>query len=133
MTTPVLYDPKDVAELKDWGAIPTMIEGRSMTSGVLLHKGPNGENESGIWVCTPGYWRCEVTRDEFCWRTCRTLPCTIAAWCGSTSRTRRSPAGNRRRWSTTGSARRNGCGNWRGIVERTRTLDCRSTPSIVKS
>ncbi len=66
MTTPVLHDPKNVTELKDWGPIPTMIEGRSVTSGVLLHKGPNGENESGIWVCTPGYWRCEVTRDEFC-------------------------------------------------------------------
>ena len=48
MTTPVLYDPKAVAEVKDWGPIPTMIEGRSGTSGVLLHKGPNGENESGI-------------------------------------------------------------------------------------
>jgi uncharacterized cupin superfamily protein len=52
-TTPVLYDPKNVKELKDWGVIPTMIEGASHTSGVLLHKGPNGENETGIWVCTP--------------------------------------------------------------------------------
>jgi uncharacterized cupin superfamily protein len=37
-----------------------------MTSGVLLHKGSNGENETGIWVCTPGFWNCHVTRDEFC-------------------------------------------------------------------
>ena len=51
---------------EDWGVIPTMIEGRSHTSGVVLHKGPNGENETGIWICTPGYWRCDVTRDEFC-------------------------------------------------------------------
>ena len=66
MKTPVLHDPKSAADLKDWGPVPTMIKGRSMTSGLVLHKGPEGENESGIWVCTPGYWRCEVTRDEFC-------------------------------------------------------------------
>lgn len=42
MTTPVIHDPKLVSELKDWGPIPTMIEGVSHTSGVLLHKGPNG-------------------------------------------------------------------------------------------
>ena len=66
MTTPVIRKPKEVTDLKDWGAIPTMIEGVSHTSGVLLHKGPEGRSECGIWVCTPGTWRCEVTRDEFC-------------------------------------------------------------------
>jgi len=58
--------PLTVAPLKDWGDVPTMIEGLSRTSGVLLHKGPNGENECGVWQCTPGYWECRVTRDEFC-------------------------------------------------------------------
>ena len=48
---------------KDWGVIPTMIEGASQTSGLVLHKGPNGESETGIWICTPGYWNCHVTRD----------------------------------------------------------------------
>ncbi len=38
---------------KDWGMIPTMIEGESRTSGIVLHKGPNGESETGIWICTP--------------------------------------------------------------------------------
>ena len=52
--------------LADWGVVPTMIEGESRTSGLLLHKGPEGRSEAGLWVCTPGYWRCEVTRDEFC-------------------------------------------------------------------
>jgi uncharacterized cupin superfamily protein len=68
MATPKLHQPLKLtdAELKDWGPIPTMIEGESHTSGVLLHKGENGENESGIWQCTPGFWRCVVTRDEFC-------------------------------------------------------------------
>lgn len=49
--------------LKDWGTVPTMIEGESRTSGVILHK---GESEAGIWVCTPGHWHCHVTSDEFC-------------------------------------------------------------------
>ena len=52
--------------LADWGVIPTMIEGRSDTSGILLHKGPDGSPETGLWVCSPGYWECHVTRDEFC-------------------------------------------------------------------
>lgn len=64
--TPVLRDPVALTELKDWGPIPTMLEGQSHTSGVLLHRGDGGESECGVWVCTPGYWRCEVTRDEFC-------------------------------------------------------------------
>ncbi len=66
MKTPVLRNPCDITDLEDWGPVPTMIEGRSMTSGVFLHRGPNDESESGIWVCTPGYWNCHVTRDEFC-------------------------------------------------------------------
>jgi len=66
MTTPVLHRPLDETDLVDWGPIPTMIEGRSMTSGRLLHKGEAGISECGIWVCTPGKWECHVTRDEFC-------------------------------------------------------------------
>ena len=53
-------------DLTDWGPIASPLEGRSMTSGRLLHKDPDGSNECGIWVCTPGTWRCAVTRDEFC-------------------------------------------------------------------
>ena len=64
--TPVLQNPCGISELTDWGPVPTMIEGQSDTSGVLLHKGPVGESETGIWVCTPGYWHCHVTADEFC-------------------------------------------------------------------
>ncbi len=43
-----------------------MIEGHSRTSGLVLFKGPKGESESGIWICTPGTWHCHVTSDEFC-------------------------------------------------------------------
>ena len=55
-----------VGDVADWGVVQTMIEGESRTSGVVLHKGPNGESETGVWICTPGYWNCHVTADEFC-------------------------------------------------------------------
>jgi uncharacterized cupin superfamily protein len=66
LTAKHLVDPLSQPELVDWGVIPTMIEGKSHTSGKLLHKGPNGRSECGIWRCTPGKWQCHVTRDEFC-------------------------------------------------------------------
>jgi uncharacterized cupin superfamily protein len=64
--TPVLRDVLSAAPLKDWGAIATMIEGTSRTAGILLSREADGRAESGIWTCTPGLWRCEVTSDEFC-------------------------------------------------------------------
>lgn len=66
MTTPVLQDPLTAEPTEDYGIIPTMIEGESHTSGTILHIGPDGEAESGFWICTPGYWDCHVTSDEFC-------------------------------------------------------------------
>jgi uncharacterized protein len=74
------------AELKDWGPIAPLpvalgaapagggaaTAGRaaapagSRTRGLLLHKGPGGSPEAGIWECTPGEWECRVARDEFC-------------------------------------------------------------------
>jgi uncharacterized cupin superfamily protein len=64
--TPVLHDVLTAAPLKDWGPVPTMIEGHSTTAGILLSREPNGRAESGIWTCTPGVWQCEVTSDEYC-------------------------------------------------------------------
>ena len=67
MKTPVLKDPVNVVTDQDWGIIPTMIEGESHTSGVFINEGgPNAAAESGVWVCTPGFWNCHVTSDEFC-------------------------------------------------------------------
>ncbi|MGH8254032.1 MAG: cupin domain-containing protein [Steroidobacteraceae bacterium] len=63
---PSLRDPLAQTPLVDWGLIPTMLEGASHTSGKLLHKGPQGRSECGIWRCTPGRWTCHVTRDEYC-------------------------------------------------------------------
>jgi hypothetical protein len=65
-SAPHLAPATTLGDLTDWGIIPTMIDGESHTSGVILHRGANGESESGIWVCTPGYWHCHVTADEFC-------------------------------------------------------------------
>lgn len=62
LTDPLGYD----GPLTDWGVIPTMIEGASHTSGVVLHKTPEGRHETGLWICTPGKWRCHVIEDEFC-------------------------------------------------------------------
>lgn len=64
-TAPHLADAATREDLVDWGQIATPIEGLSRTSGKVLHKDPQG-GESGIWVCTPGSWRCEVEREEFC-------------------------------------------------------------------
>ncbi|AHY45413.1 putative enzyme of the cupin superfamily [Rubrobacter radiotolerans] len=52
--------------LADWGIVPEAIEGESRASGVLIHKGRGGSPEAGVWVCTPGFWRLCVERDEFC-------------------------------------------------------------------
>jgi uncharacterized cupin superfamily protein len=65
-SAPHIAPATTIGDLADWGVIPTMIEGESHTSGVILHQGPNGESETGVWICTPGYWDCHVTADEFC-------------------------------------------------------------------
>jgi len=54
-------------ELLDWGPVSEPIATPvSHTRGRLLHRDADGGNESGIWVCTPGKWRCVVEHDEFC-------------------------------------------------------------------
>lgn len=65
-SAPYLRTPLAQTDLVDWGVVPSMIEGTSTTAGLLIHKGPNGESECGLWTCTPGKWACHVTRDEFC-------------------------------------------------------------------
>ena len=66
MKTPVMQNPKAITEVVDWGPVAGMIEGQSRASGVLLYQGDEGGAESGIWICTPGLWKCHVTRDEMC-------------------------------------------------------------------
>ena len=64
--TPVLRDASRISEVVDWGAAGDPVDGISKTSGILLHRNNDGSSECGIWICTPGTWRCRVERDEFC-------------------------------------------------------------------
>lgn len=64
--TPVLRDAATVPAAKEWGVIPTMIDGASHVSGILLSREPDMRAESGLWLCTPGYWNCHVTSGEYC-------------------------------------------------------------------
>ncbi len=69
MSAKLLKQPAGVAgdDLVDWGPVAKPLgETVSHTSGRLLHRDEDGSNEAGLWVCTPGVWRCEVERDEFC-------------------------------------------------------------------
>lgn len=55
------------SELVDWGPVAEPLgEPVSRTSGRLLHRDAGGDNETGLWVCTPGRWRCAIERPEFC-------------------------------------------------------------------
>ena len=58
--------PSSADKVVNWGPVPTMVEGSSHTSGVMLYRRSNGGSEAGIWQCTPGRWKCHVTSDEFC-------------------------------------------------------------------
>jgi hypothetical protein len=67
--TPVLRQALTAEPLTERGAVSTMIEGQSRTAGILMSKeSPESGRraESGVWTCTPGIWRCGVSRDEFC-------------------------------------------------------------------
>lgn len=64
----ILENPCAAAELDDWGPVAAPLgEPASRTGGVLLFRNPDNSSEMGLWECTPGAWRCEVERDEFCY------------------------------------------------------------------
>ena len=65
-SAPHIHGATSYDDLVDWGNQSDMVEGQSHSSGRLLHKGPNNQPETGIWVCTPGTWRLSIPRDEFC-------------------------------------------------------------------
>lgn len=65
--TPVLHDPLHAGPVSEWGPVSHPITGISHKSGILLARShPPRRAESGVWVCTPGTWRCELKSDEFC-------------------------------------------------------------------
>ncbi|MCA0035043.1 cupin domain-containing protein [Mesorhizobium sp. B263B2A] len=65
-SAPHLHQASTRTDLVDWGLQPDALAGTSHSTGKLLHKGPNNQPESGIWVCTPGRWRLSIPRDELC-------------------------------------------------------------------
>jgi uncharacterized cupin superfamily protein len=68
-TVPRLPDAAGLTpdDLADWGDVPEPLsEEVSHTSGKIMVGGGGVFPEAGYWRCTPGSWRCEVDRDEFC-------------------------------------------------------------------
>lgn len=58
--TSVLHHALTAGPLADLGTVSTMIQGTSRMAGVDVGA------DSGVWTCTPGIWRCGVSRNEFC-------------------------------------------------------------------
>ncbi len=65
-SAPHIHGAAAFDDLADWGAQPEALVPGSANRGRLLHKGPGGQPEAGLWVCTPGAWRLSVPRPEFC-------------------------------------------------------------------
>jgi uncharacterized cupin superfamily protein len=55
------------AELEDWGPIKVHVAGPvAHLYGRHLGLDPANGTETGIWECTPGTWRRQVTQSESC-------------------------------------------------------------------
>ena len=55
------------AKLEDWGPIQVHVSGPvARLSGVKLAVDEANGTETGIWECTPGTWRRQVTQEESC-------------------------------------------------------------------
>lgn len=65
-SAPHIHDAAAFGDLADWGPQPDAIVPGAHSTGRLLWKGPGGQPETGLWVCTPGTWRLSIPRDEFC-------------------------------------------------------------------
>ncbi len=63
LPTPFVRDA-DQAELEDWGALEEATGPEMSTSGLILWAG-EGDQEVGIWECTPGPSRWLLETNEF--------------------------------------------------------------------
>ena len=66
-SAPHLANASTRTDVVSWGAQPGALAGNSQSSGRVLYKGPGGQPESGLWICTPGRWRLAIPRDELCY------------------------------------------------------------------
>jgi uncharacterized protein len=62
ITTPFLATASS-AELEDWGPLPEATGEPMQTSGTTLWK--DGDQEAGVWECTPGPSRWTLENNEF--------------------------------------------------------------------
>jgi hypothetical protein len=62
--TPHIHDARTVAELEDWGPLDEATGPEMTTSGITLWTG-EGDQEVGIWECTPGPSRWVLQTQEF--------------------------------------------------------------------
>ena len=66
----VLVNPLAMEQetLTDWEDVAKPIgQPVSHESGVLIFRRDDNSSEMGMWQCTPGRWRCDVEKDEFCY------------------------------------------------------------------
>jgi len=66
-SAPHLANASTRDDVVSWGAQPETLAGHSLSSGRVLYKGPGGQPECGLWICTPGRWRLAIPRDELCY------------------------------------------------------------------
>lgn len=66
-SAPHLAQASTRTDVVSWGTQPDALAGNSQSSGRVIYKGPGGQPESGLWICTPGRWRLAIPRDELCY------------------------------------------------------------------
>lgn len=66
-SAPHIANASTCTDVVSWGAQPDALQGNSQSSGRVLYKGPGGQPEAGLWICTPGRWRLSIPRDELCY------------------------------------------------------------------
>ena len=66
-SAPHLAHASTRTDVVSWGVQPEALAGNSQSSGRVLYKGPGGQPEAGLWICTPGRWRLAIPRDELCY------------------------------------------------------------------
>jgi uncharacterized protein len=62
-STPPFLNAATTADLEDWGALPEATADLMRTSGVVIWE--DGEQQAGVWECTPGPSRWSMPSNEF--------------------------------------------------------------------
>ncbi len=73
--TPFIHLAEQVTDLEDWGPLPEATGAEMTTSGSTLWTG-EGDQEVGIWECTPGPSRWLLETHEFIQVVAGRMTCT---------------------------------------------------------